>query len=182
MTPVLYYFIKSIQKVDLPFIFDTFLIHEFISIYFSDKKDSINSFEILKENINGYLLFDIQKSNIKKRLAKYKEGKTEYYITGGIYISLFAQSLINDNSSEIGGFLLDTTWKCLPYYVTSILMVSIKNTGIPVSFSFGHRENTQLYERHFPMFESKLGIHLEKYIFESDQETSLKSIFESKKN
>ena len=45
----------------------------------------------------------------------------------------------------------------------------------------GHRENTQLYERHFSMFESKLGIHLEKYIFESDQETSLKSIFESKK-
>lgn len=57
-------------------------------------------------------------------------------------------------------------------------MISIKNTGIPVSFAFGNSENKALYNKHFEIFQIKLGIDISKYYFESDQGTALLSIFD----
>lgn len=180
-SPVTYFFIKSIQKVGMPYIYDTFVLHEFFSMFFNESKQTvINSYEKFKENVNGYLKLTIQKSQIKKNLAKYYEKGVEYYIIGGIYISPYAQSLINNNSNIISCCLLDTTWKCLPYYVTSILMLSIKNTGIPISFAFGSSENKDLYQMHFTTFKSLYNIDLANFLFESDQGTSLIALFKEK--
>ena len=73
--------------------------------------------------------------------------------------------------------LLDTTWKILPNYDTSILMGSSMNTGIPLSFAFGEGETKELYNLHFKHFKSLFNIDLERFNFESDQGVSLLSIF-----
>ncbi len=177
---ILYFFIKSTQKVELPFVHDTFAIHEFFQMYFQNKQKVINTYEKFKENVNGYLKLTIQKFHIKKNLAKYREGGINYYIISGIYVSPFAQNLIKNYSDIINGCLLDTTWKCLPYYVTSILMLSVKNTGIPISFAFGNKENKELYRMHFTAFKELFDIDLDKFPFESDQGSSLISLFEEK--
>ena len=44
---------------------------------------------------------------------------------GGIYISNYASTIIEKNSKIISGFLLDTTFRALPTFVTAILMASI---------------------------------------------------------
>lgn len=98
---------------------------------------------------------------IKKRLVKirYKEEDTEQYISG---------------------LLLDTTFKIFPYYVTSILMIIIMNTGISISFSFGKSETEELYEKYFQTFKNETGIDLYIYKFESDQGVALQSIIKEK--
>ena len=106
-------------------------------IFCSEKKVTVNSFEQLKLKIAGYLYLDIRRSRIKHRLAKIKVENEKYDIINGIFISPFAKSLLESNSEEINGLMLVTTFKVLPYYDTSILLISIKNTGIPISFSFG---------------------------------------------
>ena len=71
---------------------------------------------------------------------------------------------------------MDTTWKVLPYYVTSILMLSICNVGIPVSFCFGKAETDDLYEMFFKAFDEILHIDISKYVVESDKGTALAAI------
>ena len=145
------------------------------SIY--KKIDIINSLEKLKSKIKGYVFFDIQKSNIKHRLAKIQHEDEMYYIIDWIYISLYARSILEDNSEYVNGILLDTTFKVLPYYLTSILLVSIKNTGIPISFSFGPSEDKSIYLRHFETFKKVLHVDLTSYKFLSDQGSALISVF-----
>ena len=72
---------------------------------------------------------------------------------------------------------MDTTWRVLPYYVTSILMASSMNGGLPLSFSFGFSENVEIYQNHFNAFQNLFHIDLKQYTFESDQGPALKSLF-----
>ena len=71
---------------------------------------------------------------------------------------------------------MDTTWRVLPYYVTSILMCSVCNVGIPIAFSFGKGETASLYEMFFTAFRKKFDIDLSKYIVESDHGTALTTV------
>lgn len=161
-----FYFAKKIQKVGLPFINDTFT-HK--------KVDIVNSLECLKSKITGYVHLDIQKSKIKRRLSKAKYKDEIFYIIGGIFVSPFAKSILENN--QVNSILLDTTFKVLPYYHTSILLASIKNTGVPLSFSFGSSEDKSLYMRHFDTFKKILNIDLTSYKFLSDQGTALIAVF-----
>lgn len=77
--------------------------------------------------------------------------------------------------------LLDTTWRCLPYYVTSILMSCVYNVGLPLSFSFGNSEDKPIYNYHFNSFKKLFNIELEQFIFESDQGPALKGVFKDRK-
>lgn len=63
--------------------------------------------------------------------------------------------------------MVDTTWKVMANYVTSILMAIIGNTVVPLSFAFGLSENTELYNLHYETF-AKLGVNLANFIMESD--------------
>ena len=76
----------------------------------------------------------------------------------------------------IDGCLLDTTWEVLPFYVTSILMLSICNVGIPLGFCFGRSESTELYDLFFKTFRDLFSIDLSTYVIESDRGASLVSI------
>ena len=172
------YFCKKIQLSGLPINDDTFSIREFIEVFLPSKKEKvINSLELLKQNLNGYLHLIIQKSPIKKRLAKIEYEGEKYYVIGGIFVLPFSHSILTKNSEIINGLLLDTTWRVLPYYVTSILMASSMNGGLPLSFSFGFSENVEIYENHFNAFQNLFQINLKQYTFESDQGPALKSLF-----
>lgn len=176
------YFCKKVQMIGLSISDDTYSIREFISIHLPPKRERlINSFELLKSNLSGFLTLYIQKSPIKKRLSKISYKDEMFYVTGGIFILPFSKSILSENDSIINGLLLDTTWKLLPYYVTSILMATSNNSGIPLSFSFGFSENKILYNNHFTSFQKFCNINLTQYKFESDQGPALKGIFEEKK-
>ena len=172
------YFCKKIQLSELPINDDTFSIREFIEEFIPTKKEkTINSLELLKQNLNGFLHLIIQKSPIKKRLAKISYQGEKYYVIGGIFVLPFSNSILTDNSEIVNGLLLDTTWRVLPYYVTSILMASSMNGGLPLSFSFGFSENVEIYQNHFNAFQNLFHIDLKQYTFESDQGPALKSLF-----
>ena len=99
---------------------------------------------------------------------------TQHSIVSGIYISPFTESIMKDNKDILDGLILDTTWHVLPYYVTSILMCSICNVGVPVAFCFGKGETASLYEYFFQSFAKYFGIELHNYIIESDQGIAFK--------
>ena len=106
-----------------------------------------------------------------------KKNGENYYVIGGIFIFPYSGSLIKKNAEKINGMLLDTTWRALPYYVTSILMASIGNVGLPLSFSFGNSEDKAIYNYHFNLFKKIYNLDIDKFKFESDQGPSLKGVF-----
>ena len=163
----------------LPQNIDTSSIYEYADLFINKDKTSTISFQVLKEKIHGYLGLDIQENPNKRRLETiHKDGKT-YYIIGGVYISPYAKSILQANGI-IKGILLDTTWRVMPFYVTSIIMGSVMNIGIPLGFAFGSGEDKNLYERHFTAFATKTGIDLSKIVIESDQGSALKAICDEK--
>lgn len=107
------YFVENIQKVDLPYLYETFQIHDIFTYFFFYNKGEfpVTNFARLKDEISGFVLFDVHKSKIKKRLVKIRYKEEDFYITGGVYIAPYAQSLLQDNKQYISGLLLDTTFK-----------------------------------------------------------------------
>ena len=77
---------------------------------------------------------------------------------------------------------MDTTWRVLPYYVTSILMCSVCNVGIPLAFSFGKGETVSLYEMFFKAFADKFGIDLGTFTVESDNGVALTTVCSNHNN
>ena len=75
----------------------------------------------------------------------------------------------------IQGFMLDTTWHIMPYYVTSILMASSFNIGVPLASSFGHGETRNIYTELLGTIHDQLNYSFEQKIIESDQGSALKS-------
>ena len=87
-----------------------------------------------------------------------------------------AKSVFENPDLNIDGFLLDTTWKVLPFYVVSILTACFRNTSVPICYSFGNSENKKLYGLLLKTIEQKFQITFRGKVVESDQGTSLKSL------
>ena len=167
---IFHFFAKKIDKIGIPSIYDTASIKEYIELFCVATKMPVSSLDALKSLIHGYIQFDIQQISSKRRLASINHDGKRYYIKGGIYISPFAKAIITSGDC-IKGLLLDTTWKIMPMYVTSIIMASSMNVGIPLGFSFGSGEDKTLYQRHFAAFSEQLGVDISKFVTESDQES-----------
>lgn len=176
---IFHYFAKNFTKMGLNNNADTFSILEYVSIFCESKQKSVNSLQSLKANLHGYIKFDIQESSQKRKLVQISHEGKRYYVLGGVYISPLAKSILQAGDT-IKGILLDTTWRVMPMYVTSIIMGASMNIGIPLGFSFGSTEDKKLYEKHFAAFEEQTGINLAKFTIESDQGSALKSICEEK--
>ena len=176
---VFHYFIKKMIAFGISFNDDTSSLHEYHELFIKKEYESINSIVKLKEKIHGYLQLYIQEATSRKNLAFIERNERKYYILGGIYISPFSKSLLND-CGKINGIQLDTTWKIIPMYVTSILMSCTLNTGIPLGFAFGSGEDKQLYSKHFDAFKKATGIDLSHFVIQSDQGSALKAICEEK--
>ena len=154
----------TVQFMD---IYNTWLKHS--------KSMSCTTEQSFLSTTEGYLKFYVSDKLFKNKVHVTLD-KKEYSIISGIYISPLAESIISQNQEITDGILMDTTWKVLPYYVTSILMLSICNVGIPVSFCFGKAETADLYEMFFKAFNEILHIDISKYVIESDKGTALAAI------
>ena len=53
---------------------------------------------------------------------------------------------------------MDSTWKTISGYVTSILMASICNVGIPLAFAFGPSESKELYDMFYSSFDKTINV------------------------
>jgi hypothetical protein len=169
---IFHYFAKQINTETL-IRNDISAIKEYVQTFIKTKSTTINSLAALQSLLHGYLEFDIQKSNRPKKLAVITLKDTRFFIVSGIYISPYAKSLFLENGDNVSGILLDTTFKLLPYYVVSILMISYKNVGIPISFAFGASETKELYNKHFNALNKLLHIDISKFVMESDQGSAL---------
>ena len=137
------------------------------------------TFNYFLNSNEGFIKFDItpDRRELKKFPLINHEGEP-WRILGGIYISKFAKTIIEKNKNKISGFILDSTFRALPSFVTAIIMASIYNVGVPLAFSFSLTESEEIYQRIYDNFNTKLSINLSKFIFESDQGRSLNSFFE----
>jgi hypothetical protein len=90
--------------------------------------------------------------------------------------------MLNRNRAFIDGLLMDATWKIIRNAVTSILMVSIFNVGIPVALAVGPREDKALYEIFHKIFAEEFGITLNGLRVVSDRGSALQAICTSHDN
>jgi hypothetical protein len=101
----------------------------------------------------------------------------KYSNMGGIYVHPAAASIIHHKEeNHIAGLIMDTTWTVMRLYVTAILVAISRNTAIPLAFSFGASETTELYRNFYQLFQKRYGISIGKWIVESDQGPALKAI------
>ena len=173
------YFCKKLKCSSYPKDCDTASIDEYIELWIIDEKNRVNSLDTLTKKIRGYLHLDLQKCTVAKRLPQisYTEnGETSnYYIVSGVYISPWSKSILA-NTEVIHGYLLDTTWKIMQNFVTSILMASSLNVGIPLGFAFGKSEDKVLYTKLLTTMKDKLDLEFKGKVIESDQGSALKAV------
>ena len=133
---------------------DTEIIFRFFDTFCDENIETVSNIKALKEKIAGYLLFSIILAGDKRRnYPKINHKEKNWYITSGMYILPCAKSLIEDN--QINGYLLDTTFRIMPYFDTSIIMASIYNTGMVLSFSFTRTEDSQSFNLLFDKLNKK---------------------------
>lgn len=153
---------------------DTETIIRYYETFCDEDTVTVSSIEALKEKIAGYLLFNIFPTGKKRRnypKISYKE--KNWYIISGRYILPWSKSLVEDN--QINSYLLDATFRIMPYFDTSIIMASIFNTGMTLGFSFTRTEESESFKLLFDNLNSKCGISFDKKVIETDQGTALSS-------
>lgn len=172
---IFHHFTKKMIQTNCHFNDNTKFLHEYYNTFVLPRSKDVHSLNSLKQKVKGYLLLNVEKCVKRRRLAKVMHDNSEHYIINGIFISNYAKSILQ-NENIINGLFVDTTWKVLSSYVTSILMASVGNSGIPLAFAFGLGETKSLYNLHFNTFKNILGIDLTKYIIESDQGKAIESV------
>ena len=176
------YFCKKVQV--LPKNSDTVSITEYTELWIHCFKTGINDFDSLGRHINGYLKLNIQPVTATKRLPEIVETQrtdtgdlvnSSYYIVSGVYLSPWGKSFFEENPDLINGLMLDTTWKVMSMFVTSIVMGSAFNVGIPLGFAFGHSEDKALYVDLIETMQQQFEIDIKGNVLESDQGSALKA-------
>lgn len=177
-TKIFHYFAKRLQTNIIPLNKDTEILFEYIKNFCNNKKSNINSFSDLEKNgVTCYMKFQIQPKITDKKLQSYVYQEKEFYIISGVVILPEAKSLLHNEKYVIDGYMLDTTWRIMPYYVTSILTACLFNTSVPIAYAFGHGETKDLYSFLLQTVESKMDVTFQGKVFASDQGTSLRALF-----
>ena len=169
------YFATKLVKKGLAKSYHTKFLHEYCEDVAHTKDENINDLTKLTQHIHGLLKLNVQPKTVRKRLATVDYEGHECYILSGIYISPFTKSILTENADVVVGFLLDTTWRVMPFYVTAILMASVQNVGIPLAFAFGNSENKSLYSELLKTVSEEVEYDFTRKVIESDQGTALKS-------
>jgi hypothetical protein len=105
---------------------------------------------------------------------QYEWAGTKYAIHGGYWVHPKAQVILARH--DIDGLVMDTTFKVIRRYHLAILVAVWHNVGIPLAVSFGPRENIELYDRFYTVFQERFQIDLTRYTLESDQGAALKAV------
>jgi hypothetical protein len=61
---------------------------------------------------------------------------------------------------------MDTAWRVIRLYVTSILTAAVGNDGIPIALNFSLAENAELYDVFYLVFHSLFNLDLSIYVVE----------------
>lgn len=77
------------------------------------------------------------------------------------------------NVDIVKGFLLGTTFKIIPYFITAILMASSLNTGFALAFIFSRHEDEESYTKLLKIFEKQVGYRFYGDVIETDQGRAL---------
>ena len=113
-------------------------------------------------------------NNTTKKLDKIDIQSKSYYVMSGTFLNPYASSIVRE--TRAAGLLLDTTWKLMQHYVVSIPTVVINNVGLPLGFSFGLIEDSEIFNSFFNYFEKNYNFKITNYlnVCESDQGTGLR--------
>lgn len=177
------YFANNVTRFGLPLNEDTELSLNYVDIWFPHhEKKYFHSFEELNDGgIKGYFNLILEQAVTHKKLQTFSIDDNSYYILAGVHVLQNAYSIFHENPElQIDGFVLDTTWRVTPNYVTSILNACFLNTSLPIAFAFGSGETKYLYDILLQTTESQLNINLSDSILESDEGPALKSICEER--
>ena len=88
--------------------------------------------------MKGYLHLTLEVKITEKALQTYSIDDQTFCIKQDVLIFPQSYDLIKNYEDDIKGFILDTTWRLLPRYVTSIITAAFMNTSVPIGFAFGH--------------------------------------------
>lgn len=158
-------------------------INEFYKTWIKNSRqyDKIKTREQFFQNTEGFIKFVVSEQNEADKQHQIMIDGKNYSILRGIYLSPFAKSIMGEkNKNYVDGLLMDTTWHVINNYVTSILMVSVCNVGLPLGFSFGPSEDKAQYEMFYNTFSEEIGVPLDKFTVESDRGTALRAIVSEK--
>ena len=171
---VLQSFVKKSIKNGLEENEDTSTLLEFFCSFCNKQVNEATNKDDLMNTIKGYLLLNIiPVENNRKNLPKIEYNGILHYITSGVYLLPSCASILNEN--KLNGFLLDTTFRVLPYFTTSIIMGSKYNTGFALGYSFGPTEKSDYYLLLLNAIEKKCSFGFQKAIIELDQGKALRS-------
>jgi hypothetical protein len=130
----------------------------------------------------GELVFILEERLEGDPMAAYKVDGKEYSIMSGWYINPHAPGILHNRvQNQIAGFMMDTTWEIMPFYVTSILVAMSRNTTISLGFAFGPVESKEVYEQIYTGF-GEYGIDLNGSVFESDMHKALIACYRDHQN
>lgn len=174
---ILHFFAKKFFYIGYPLNDDFSSLHKYIQYFYVQQKKKLASFSDLYDTgIKGCLILKIQLKVTKKRLPEYFYKGKNYYITGGVFIMPQSKSILFNPQLKIEGFLIDTTWRVMNFFVTSILTACISNSSLPIGFAFGNGETKDLYKFLLSSIEKETSYDFHQKVFESDQGSALKSI------
>ena len=124
------------------------------------KEDIPNSLDTFLSSVIGYFHITLTLHDERDKQPSITINRTRYTIIDGVYISPFALDLLTKNNDLVSGLLLDTTWRVISKFVTSILMITACNVGIPIAFAFGASEDKSLYSLFTDKFNETLNINI----------------------
>lgn len=157
-------FVLKLMKNGLVENDDTISFFQYFDWFCNENTESVSDIQSLKEKIAGDKIRNYPKINDDDQM---------YNITSGVYILPSAKLIVTEN--KINGYLLDATFRILPFFTTSILMASVFNTGIALEFSFTRTETEEGFSLLLGTLKMKCGKNFEEQIIETDQGTALTS-------
>lgn len=115
-------------------------------IKFIEKEESI-TYENFIESYKGYFILHVTNDHqLLKKLTIINDDDVNLRILGGLIISKVTKLLIENNIIIISGFLLDSTFRVIPSYVTALIMISVYNARILLAFSFSATECEEIFQ------------------------------------
>jgi hypothetical protein len=119
------------------------------------------------------LLLKIFTSHDNENFEKYLYNNLLCTIIVGCYINPYGKSILSNN--QVDFIVMDTTFRLLPKYVTSILYAVCFNTGIPIGVNSAQTESKKIYLIFYEAVSTYLGIDLKKFKVLSVAGKSLRS-------
>lgn len=110
----------------------TMLFNNYTESFKPESRYENINFERFGNISKGFLILKLAKNNTTKKLDKFKKLQKILYTLRGL------------QNPETKGIMLDTTWRLFQHYVVSIPDIIITNIGLPIGFSFGLIEDSDI--------------------------------------